>query len=59
MDQDHIWCMLTDVLSYTLEENTPSCSYFKPTHTPQVYNTSLFHPQHSNIPCKSQDKPMN
>ena len=59
MDQDHIWCMLTDVLSYTVEENPPSCSYFKLIHTSQVYNTSLFHPQHSNIPCKSQDKPVN
>ena len=56
MDQDHIWCMLTDVLSYTVEENPPSCSYFKPIHTPLVYNTSLFHPQHSNIPCTSQDE---
>ena len=59
MDQDPIWCMLTDVLSYIVEENPPSCSYFKPIHTPQVCNTSLFHPQHSNIPCKSQDKSMN
>ena len=59
MDKDHIWCMLTDVLSYTVEENPPSCSYFKPIHTLQVCNTSLFHPQLSNIPCKSQDKPMN
>ena len=56
MDQDHIWCMLTDVLSYTVEENPLSCSYFKPIHTPLVYNTSLFHPQHSNIPCTSQDE---
>ena len=44
MDQDHIWCMLTDVLSYTVEGNPPSCFYFKPIHTPQVCNTSLFHP---------------
>ena len=58
MDQDHIWCMLTDVLSYTVEENPPSCSYFKPIHTPLVCNTSLFHTQHSNILCKSQDKSM-
>ena len=56
MDQDHIWCMLTDVLSYTVKENAPSCSYFKPIHTPLVYNTFLFHPQHSNIPCTSQDE---
>ena len=56
MDQDHIWCMLTDVLSYTVEENPPSCSYFKPIHTPLVYNTSLFHPQYSNIPCTSQEE---
>ena len=56
MDQDHIWCMLTDVLSYTVEENPPSCSYFKPIHTPLVYNTSLFHPQHSNISGTSQDE---
>ena len=56
MDQDHIWYILTDVLSYTVEENPPSCSYFKPIHTPLVYNTSLFHPQHSNIPCTSQDE---
>ena len=56
MDQDHIWCMLTDVLSYTVEENPPSCFYFKPIHIPLVYKTSLFHPQHSNIPCTSQDE---
>ena len=56
MDQDHIWCMLTDVLTYTVEDNAPSCSYFKPIHTPLVCNSSLFHPQHSNIPCTSQDE---
>ena len=56
MDQEHIWCMPTDVVSYTVEENPPSCSYFEPIRIPLVYNTSLFHPQHSNIPCTSQDE---
>ena len=59
MHKDHIWCMSIDVLSYTVEENPSSCSHFKPIHTPQVYSTSFFHPQHLNIPCTSQGKSMN
>ena len=46
IDQDHIWCMQTDVETDTVEKNPPSCSYFKSIHTPQVCNTSLFHQQH-------------
>ena len=42
MDQDCIWCMLTDVLSYTVEENPPSCSYFKPIHTPNESDIRVY-----------------
>ena len=37
MDQDHIWCMLTDVLSYTVEENPPIMLLFQT----NTYSTSV------------------
>ena len=47
-----IWCILTDELSYTIDEELNGNYYFESDDKPDYFNTCLFNAGNSNIPWK-------
>ena len=51
-DQDQIWCILTDELSYPVDDHSQGDYYFQSENKPGINNISLFNAANSNIPCR-------
>ena len=51
MDDDQIWCALTDELVYTVDEDLNSPYHYRVEKIPTCLNSSLYNPANSNIPC--------